>query len=218
MLLEVCTETLEGAMAAEVGGAGRVELCSALAEDGLTPTAELMTSVRAAVQLPICAMARPRPGEFRYPSEDALFEMLTDIARLRDQGADGIVVGMLDADGGIEEDQLQRAVAAAGPLPVTFHRAFDTLMDQESGLETLVRCGVRRVLTGGGPGPAVDHLEELAALVGQAGDRIEILVGGSVREHNLALLQKATDAKAFHSALDRAPTAGSVRDLLQAGA
>lgn len=204
-------------MAAEVGGAARVELCSALEVDGLTPTPDLMASVRQTVDLPICAMARPRAGAFRYATEDALFEMLTDIARLRDQGADGIVIGMLDAHGRIEEEQLQRTVAAAGPLPVTFHRAFDALEDQAHGLEVLIACGVQRVLTGGGPGPAEDHLEDLAALVGQAGERIEILVGGSVREHNLALLQKATDAKAFHSALDRAPTSASVRALLQAG-
>ncbi|MGB0952312.1 MAG: copper homeostasis protein CutC [Planctomycetota bacterium] len=218
MLLEVCTETLEGAMAAEIGGAARIELCSHLDEDGLTPPPALMREVRTTVQLPICAMARPHAGPFHYPTEDTLFQMLTDIARLRDQGADGIVVGMLDLDGQIHVDHLERAVAAAGPLPVTFHRAFDGLRDQAAGLETLIRCGVQRVLTGGGPGPAEEHLEELAALVGQAGDRIEILVGGSVREHNLALLKSATCAEAFHSALDRAPTAASVRDLLQAGA
>lgn len=218
MILEVCTETLEGARAAEVGGASRVELCSALEADGLTPTPTLMSDVRAAVELPICAMARPQSGAFRYPSEDAFLEMLTDVGRLRDQGADGIVVGMLDGAGQIEVEQLQRAVAAAGTLPVTFHRAFDVLEDQESGLNTLMDCGVQRVLTGGGPGAATEHLESLAALVGQAGDRIEILIGGGVRAHNLALMKKATNAIAFHSALDRAPTPTSVRALLAAGA
>ena len=214
MILEICTETLAGARAAEEGGATRVELCSDLDADGLTPTLELMAAVREAVALPICAMARPRAGAFRFLSEDSLFEMLTDIARLRDQGADGIVVGMSDGNGKIEVDQLQRAVAAAGPLPVTFHRAFDTLEDQEEGLEILIRCGVQRVLTGGGPGAAEGHLEDLASLVDQAKGRIEIVVGGGVRLHNLKLLRKATGATAFHSALDRNPTAESVRELL----
>lgn len=212
-LLEVCTETLQGALAAQEGGAHRIELCSELDLDGLTPSEHLLHAVKEVVDIPVLCMARPCGGSFQLSAE-VFEEVLAHARRLKTLGADGLVVGMMTAEGTVHEPQLARLMQVADGLPVTFHRAFDDAANAEEALETLIAHGVERVLTSGCRGHAEQGAEQLKKIVEQAAGRIAIVVGGGVRAHNVRQLQQVTGANEFHSALDRKPTAASVRELL----
>ena len=213
MKLEICTETLAGALAAEQGGAARIELCSRLDLDGLTPDLDLLREVRGAVGIPVFAMARPRPGSFVMTSE-GFQELLEHLYQVLDRGCDGVVLGMLREDGSMHQAVLRQARDVACDLPLTFHRAFDQVQDQAKGLEDLIACGVDRVLTSGGAATALEGAESLRARIQQAGDRCRVLIAGSVRANNLAALTTIPGAEEFHSGLDRCPTAQRVAELV----
>lgn len=184
-------------MGAVEAGAHRLELCVRLETGGLTPPAALLRQVKAAVGIPVFAMARPRPGPFVFtPVEVA--DTLREIAALADAGADGVVVGFLDGESRVDAAATARAVNSAGSLPVTFHRAFDETPDLPASLEALAGLGVRRVLTGGGRGAARDHADALSALVRAAAD-VEILVGGRVRGDHVRHLVAYTGAREVHA-------------------
>lgn len=213
-LLEICTETLSGVGAASTGGAQRIELCSALDLDGLTPNDDLIVAARAATDLELSVMVRPQPGDFKV--DGALLKtMCAQTERVTALGADGVVCGCLLANGEIDQASLGELVAAADGLPVTFHRAFDQTPDLLAACELLIECGVSRVLTSGGAATAMQGCAILKELVALAGDRLDIVVGGSVRRTNIQQLQASTHAKQFHSALDRAPTTASVQELIR---
>src|SRR5581483_9465296 len=148
MLFEICVEGVDGAVAAERGGGDRVELCASLVEGGITPSLGTVRATVGAVRVPVMVMVRPRGGDFLYsPLEFA--SMRDDVAALRETGAAGVVFGCLTSDGLIDEERTRELVAAARPLSVTVHRAFDMTDDPEDALEALIRCGVDRVLTSG---------------------------------------------------------------------
>jgi len=179
-------------------GAHRLELCRDLDTGGLTPPSELLADVRAAVDVPVFAMARPRPGSFVLEA-DGVALLLADVGRLAGSGADGIVMGALLGDGKIDAATTGRCVDAAGSLPVTFHRAFDEVADPFAALDTLVDVGVRRVLTAGGPGRAREGVDRLAMLVRYAADRIVILAGGGVRGDHVRHLVAFTGVHEVHA-------------------
>lgn len=214
VIFEICTETLAGAIAAEQGGAHRIELCAHLELDGLTPNPDLLLAVKEAVEIPVLCMVRPHPGSFCY-TEPQLQDLLDDAQRLIALGADGLVVGMLTSEGTVDMVQLQRFMKLNCGMPVTFHKAFDVLAHQEEGLEQLIQLGVQRVLTSGGAATAEQGIDQLEKLVRLAAGRIEIVVGGGLRAHNVKALRTQTKALAFHSALDRNPTVESVGKLVQ---
>src|SRR5690606_25085919 len=139
---EVCVESVAGARAAAAGGADRIELCSALVEGGLTPSVGLLARTRAVCRLTTMVMLRPRGGDFCY-SDDEVEQMRIDREVLREHGADGFVLGFLEPDGSIDERRTRAFVAAAAPLPVTFHRAFDWTPHPFAALERLIDCGVK---------------------------------------------------------------------------
>jgi copper homeostasis protein len=211
--LEICTETMAGALAAESGGATRIELCSRLDLDGLTPDLELLKQVREAVAIPVFAMVRPNPGGFVLSAED-LLELLIHLQEVQEIGCDGVVLGMLTPEGEVHEEYLQQARAAVADLPLTFHRAFDQVSDQAQGLEGLIACGVDRVLTSGGAASAMEGVLPLQSLVRQSTDHCRILVGGGVRAVNLMELRERTGASGFHSGLDGSPTPVKVAELV----
>jgi copper homeostasis protein len=211
--LEICTETMAGALAAESGGASRIELCARLDLDGLTPDLELLQEVRQAVTIPVFAMVRPYPGGFVL-SEGELVDLRIQLQEVQEVGCDGIVLGMLLANREVHRDSLRQARAAVPDLPLTFHRAFDHVRDQARGLEDLIDCGVDRVLTSGGKASSMEGVRQLHSLVERAGDRCGILVGGGVRAVNLKELRERTGAKEFHSGLDGAPTVETVAELV----
>ena len=194
---EVCIDTVESALAAEAGGASRVELCSALGEGGLTPSLGLMKVVRSRIRIPIAAMVRPRAGDFCY-SDDEFEVMKQDLVALQQQGADMIVLGLLLPDGTIDVERTRQLIDLARPLPVTFHRAFDMTKDAKASLETLIQLGCDRVLTSGQEKSVLEGLDLLVDLVRQAGDRILVVPGGGITERNLPRILRECPVREFH--------------------
>tara|TARA_R110002096_G_scaffold40376_2_gene109832 strand:- start:2289 stop:3050 length:762 start_codon:yes stop_codon:yes gene_type:complete len=197
VLVEVCVESVAGAYAAVVGGAQRIELCSSLAEGGLTPSAGLCEAVCAAIKVPVFAMVRPRAGDFLYDSTE-VDVMARDIESLADRGAAGIVVGALSSDGRIDHRRMAEFVDLANGLPVTCHRAFDMCRDAEEGLEVLCDLGVKRVLTSGQKATAYDGRAQIRAAVQQADGRIEIMAGCGLRPDHVERLVEVTGVREVH--------------------
>lgn len=211
-LIEICVEGIDGLLAAQAGGADRVELCASLLEGGITPS---LGTVRAALELatvPFHVMVRPRGGDFLY-SDTEYRSMLADVAALRELGVAGVVFGCLRADGTIDEERMAELTRAAGPLNVTCHRAFDMTRDPEEALEALIRAGVGRVLTSGQRDTAVEGAGLLAELVRQAGDRIVVLGCGALDLDNIADIRRRTGLKEMHfAALRDEPSAMDYRN------
>lgn len=197
VLLEACVTDVENARAAEAAGADRLELCRDLDVGGLTPDLRVLEDVLAHVALPVNAMVRFRPGSFRTRSGD-VDTMAREIERLLDAGANGVVVGLLGADDGVDVAATRSLVAAASGRPVTFHRAFDATPDQLEALEDLRETGVARVLTGGGPGTALEGAITLAELMRRSGE-VTILAGGRVRGDHVVRLVEATGVQEIHA-------------------
>jgi copper homeostasis protein len=221
VIFELCAESVQACVAARDGGADRIELCSALELDGLTPSHGLVREVVERSELPVHAMVRPRSGDFLY-TNDEFAVMERDVAHLRTLGVSGVVFGLLRPDGRVDVERTARLVEAAGPLEVTFHRAFDQLADLTQGLEDVIGTGCGRVLTSGGAADVVAGVEALARLVEWAAGRIEIALGGGLRLENAAALARTTGARHFHGSLRRFATGKSyvepedVRAVVQA--
>jgi len=187
ILVEACVDSIESALAAARGGAHRLELCANLIEGGTTPSAGTLAVCRARLDIPIFVLIRPRGGDFLYSAAE-LAVMLEDIRRAQQAGAQGVVTGVLRADGEIDADRTGELIAAARPLHVTFHRA----------LETLVALGVERVLSSGQAATAPEGADTIARLVRQAAGRIGVLPGGGVTPDNAAALVRATGVTEVH--------------------
>jgi len=199
-LLEICVETLDAALAAERGGADRIELCGDLSVGGVTPSAALMRAVREQVRIPIFAMIRPRGGDFCY--SDAEFEqMKKEIGVAKTGGMNGLVFGILRRDGTVDVARNAELVELAKPLPVTFHRAFDETPDLFVALEDVLGAGFARILTSGGAAAAEAGSAKLTELARRAGQRITILAGGGIHPENIAAIAGATHADEVHSGL-----------------
>jgi copper homeostasis protein len=199
-LLEISVETLAAAIAAERGGANRIELCEDLSIGGITPCDDLMRKTRAAVKIPIFAMIRPRGGSFTY-SDSELSQMRRDIEVAKSCKMDGIVLGILQNDNSVDVQQTRALIKIASPLPVTFHRAFDETHYLPEALESVIETGATRILTSGGKRTAQLGAAALADLVAAAADRITIVPGGGINASNFAELIRVTRAREFHSGL-----------------
>jgi copper homeostasis protein len=200
ILLEISVETAEAAVAAERGGAQRIELCTQLRLGGLTPGDELMRVVRESVRVPVFAMIRPRAGDFVYSPEE-LTRMLRDITAAQRLGMDGIVLGVLMRDAQVDVERTRELVMAAEPLPVTFHRAFDDVADLDAALEDVIATRATRILTSGGAVTAPAGIEKLARLVAAAKERVLILPGGGINAPNVAQVARQSGAREIHSGL-----------------
>jgi copper homeostasis protein len=197
ILIEVCVDNLVSAMAAEVGGASRVELCGALSEGGITPSSGIILKARQLIAIDIFVMIRPRTGNFVY-SENEFDSMLLDIASARELGANGIVSGMLNPDGSVDTGRTTHLVNASLPLPFTFHRAFDCTPDPFQALEDIIACGCTRILTSGQQHTAFEGRELIFKLIQQAGNRIAIMPGSGVNKSNVVSLISKTGAREVH--------------------
>lgn len=206
--MEICIDCLESARNAIEGGATRLEVCSALSEGGLTPTPGLVQTVKSFSALPIYAMLRLRPGNFVYTQEE-MDVMLHDLRILKDHGVDGFAFGALTSNGEINLTFCKSVLSAAHPLPLTFHRAFDEVNDPLSSLETLIDLGFERILTSGQKDTAEEGLPLIQRLVQAARNRIVIMPGSGIAEHNISKVKAISGAKEFHaSAKKKMPTSG----------
>jgi copper homeostasis protein len=198
--VEISVESVERAVAAERGGASRIELCASLDVGGVTPSVELMRAVRARVIVPIFAMVRPRGGDFFYSAAE-FEEMRTSIEVAREVGMDGVVMGLLKGDRNVDVERTKELVREAAPMPVTFHRAFDESADLFAALEDVVTTGAARVLTSGGANKAPEAVARIAELVRRAGGRIVVMPGSGITAGNVAEIAAATGAMEIHAGL-----------------
>jgi copper homeostasis protein len=200
ILIEVAVDSVASAIAAERGGARRLEICSSLIEGGVTPSIGLIEQTRAATSIALYVIIRPRGGDFLYDAQE-FGTMRRDITAAKKMGADGIVLGILKADGQIDTARTSELVDWARPLRVTFHRAFDMSPDLFRSLEDICTTGVDRVLTSGGEQTAPLGLKAIGELVKAAGTRIAVMPGSGIDEHNVRNVVEQTGAREIHVGL-----------------
>ena len=201
--LEIAANSVASALAAQEGGADRIELCSALELGGLTPSHATIALARERLAIPIYVLIRPRAGDFLY-NDLELEVMRYNIEACKALRCAGVVIGALDADGNVDVARCRTLVAAAGKLGVTFHRAFDVTRDPQRALEDVVGLGCERVLTSGARASAPEGADLIRKLVAQAGERIAIMPGAGIHAGNVAALRIATGAREFHASAKRA--------------
>jgi copper homeostasis protein len=190
LLLEACVAGVESALAAQQGGADRVELCEDLAVGGVTPSAGAIAVACRALEIPVHVLIRPRGGDFLY-SEWEFEVMRRDLETAQALGAAGVALGLLTASGAVDCERTARLVKAARPLRVTFHRAFDLVREPHQALEELIALGVDRILTSGGSPTAREGLARLGDLARSSAGRIGIMAGGQIREDDLPAILAA---------------------------
>ena len=198
--LEICLDSAESAIAAEQGGADRVELCADLMEGGITPSAGLIAAVRQKISIGLQVMIRPRGGDFCYTAPE--FEIMRKDVRMAKQlGANGVVFGILDPDGKIDIARTRELVELARPLNVTHHRAFDMSNDLFRALEDVIKTGADRILTSGGEATVSIGLQTITRLIKAAGDRIIIMPGGGITRQDIRHVAEKSGAREIHVGL-----------------
>ena len=212
IVVEAAVETVEQAVAAERVGVDRLELCADLDDGGVTPTFAVIEAVVAATSLPVQVMVRPRPGHFEF-SYDEVSLMKKDIGLIRGVRRTAIVTGVVDDAGAVNLPALRRLLAAAESCAVTFHRAIDIVAEPVAALEDLATLRVQRVLTSGGGPSAMEGIEQLAAMVKRAGNRITIIAAGGIRAHNVREVIERTGVREIHA---RFENENQMRQLVEA--
>ncbi len=198
-IFEVCVDSIDSALAAERGGADRVELCSDLLEGGLTPAYGTLKVATERLRIGIMMMIRPRGGDFCY-SEAEFAAMAHDVHLAKDVGASGVVFGILTPEGDVDVERTRQLIQRARPLAVTFHRAFDMTRDPFAALEALVGLGVDRVLTSGQEPSVLEGLDLIAELVARAAGRIVVMPGGGITDRNIARIRAKLPVAEMHFA------------------
>ncbi|WP_422038739.1 copper homeostasis protein CutC [Roseibium sp.] len=194
--LEVCVDTIEGAWIAAENGADRIELCAALSEGGLTPSAGMMAAA-SRLPVPVYAMIRPRAGDFRYSDAEKTI-MLRDIQLAGQHGMSGIVTGAVTSEGRLDVEFLSPALRHSG-LQGTLHRVFDTLHDLPLAIADAIDSGFERILTSGQGRKADQHLQALAEIVRLAKARISIMAGSGVSHLNASRILAETGVRELHA-------------------
>ncbi|MCW1922053.1 copper homeostasis protein CutC [Luteolibacter arcticus] len=197
MTLEICVDSLDSILACAEAGADRIELCASLTEGGLTPSGGMVVQARTLFPGEIAMMIRPRGGDFLYQPEE-IAAMCADIELARDLGADAVVFGCLSPDGSLDLAAIETLLDACDGFPAVFHRAFDVCADLPAALEALAELGFERILTSGGAPSVMEALDPIAALVQQAGDRLEILPGGGIKPEYVAEIIRHTGVNQVH--------------------
>ena len=206
---EICATSVASCIAAQEGGADRVELCAGIPEGGTTPSYGMIRNARESISIALNVIIRPRGGDFLY-SENEIQEMLYDIQVAKELGADGLVFGCLNPDGSVDMSAMSRLMKAAGDTPVTFHRAFDHTNYPFKALEDIISLGCARILTSGCRPTALEGVDLLAQLVEKAGDRIIIMPGCGVKENNIAEIARLSGAREFHFSARESVESGMV--------
>ncbi|RAN81693.1 copper homeostasis protein CutC [Bacillus sp. SRB_336] len=207
MMLEIAANSVASAVAAQDGGAGRVELCTALELGGLTPSHAQIALARERLHIPLYVLVRPRAGDFLY-SDLECETMQRDIEACAALGCDGVVLGVLDANGEVDMPRCRALIGAAGTMGVTFHRAFDLTRDPLSSLGDLIQLGCERVLTSGARASAPEGAALIRQLVELAAGRIVVMPGAGVDAGNIGRLREVTGASEFHASAKRQHPSG----------
>lgn len=196
-LFEVCANGLQSAINAQASGADRIELCENLEVGGVTPAPEVMMKVRESIHLPIHVLIRPRAGDFNYGEEEfqIIIESIQTCKKLK---MEGVVFGVLHNDFTIDQEHTAQLISLAKPMSVTFHRAFDVVIDPVESLHTLIKLGVNRILTSGQKENALLGSDLISKLVSIAEDKITLLAGGGITEDNIAAIVKQSGTHEFH--------------------
>jgi copper homeostasis protein len=201
-LFELCAESVEAAIAAQAGGADRIELCAGLAQGGITPDAALTKASIAAVSIPVYVLIRPRSGSFAFSSVE--FElMLQQIHTARSAGAAGIATGVLLSDSRVDVERTRALVEYARPMKVTFHRAFDETPDLCEALDSVIATGADSLLTSGGAAEVLRGADSIGSLLRMAAGRIHIIAGGGLRLATLTQVVRRSGNFALHGSLTR---------------
>ncbi|GAA0555888.1 copper homeostasis protein CutC [Chitinophaga japonensis] len=196
--LEICAGSVASCIAAQQGGAQRIELCDNLLEGGTTPSFATIALAREQVDIALYPIIRPRSGDFLYDGLE--FDIMQkDIEICKQLGCDGVVIGILTPEGRVDKERCKALVELAWPLGVTFHRAFDMTEDPLLALEDIIETGCERILSSGQRNTAVEGIPLLKTLVQRAAGRIAIMAGSGVRAHNIATLVKETGATEYHT-------------------
>jgi copper homeostasis protein len=194
-ILEVCIDSVESACEAALGGATRFELCANLVIGGTTPGVFLFREVRKFCDIPIHAIIRPRFGDFCY-TESELRIMAEEVRQFRDEGAEGVVVGVLRPDGTIDAAAMEALCKAAGGMHVAMHRAFDMCKDPFEALKQAEGLGVGTILTGGQRNQCLDGVELLSELVSRT--RVDIMAGSGVSADVIPQIRQKTGISSYH--------------------
>lgn len=197
-VLEIIAYDIQACQIALSAGADRIELCDNPGDGGTTPSLGMVRKAVEISSVPVFPIIRPRGGDFHYSEEE--FEiMLTDIRAFREAGCSGVVVGILNSNGTVDEARTSTLVDAAGHLAVTFHRAFDRVRNPEEALEAVIRCGCRRILTSGCRPTAPEGMDTLRKLHEISSGRIIIMPGSGIRSSNIAEIARYTGCTELHS-------------------
>ncbi|HXT34121.1 MAG TPA: copper homeostasis protein CutC [Chloroflexota bacterium] len=199
MKFEICVDSCEGVRAARDAGADRVELCANLLEGGTTPSLGAIRRARTVTGIGLHVIIRPRGGDFLY-SDDEFEEMKIDILAAREEGANGVVFGLLQSDGRVDAERSRLLIEAARPMAVTFHRAFDMAADPFEALDTLIDLGVERVLTSGQEESVLEGLPLITSLNQRAGARIIVMPGGGITSRNVERIVRESGVREIHFA------------------
>lgn len=214
ILIEAAIDSLGAAERAVREGADRLEVCSSLDVGGLTPSAELIAGCLA-FKVPCVAMARPRAGGFHYGATQ-LTQLNTMVNDVYQAGANGVVFGVLSPDDTVDANAVRAIVKAVGKRESVFHRAFDKTPYARRALDTLIACGVTRVLTSGQADTAIAGASMIRGLVEHAQGKIEILAGGTVRGHNVVELVEKTGVTQVHARATEPGVIAGIRAALDA--
>ena len=196
--LEIIGFNIESCIIAQSAGANRIELCDGPSEGGTTPSYGFIKTAREKLHIELYPIIRPRGGDFLY-SNDEFDIMKNDIRLCKELDCDGIVIGMLNADGTVDKNRCKQLVDLAYPLGVTFHRAFDRTADPFQAMEDIIEIGCERILTSGQRSNAADGATLISQLIKQADERIIIMPGSGVRSDNIVSIATQTSAAEFHS-------------------
>ena len=198
--VEIAVHTIQSALAAQNGGADRVELLNNPLEGGVTPSAGVIEAVRDKLTIDLHVIIRPRGGDFYY--DEIEFEaMQKDIAIAKRLKANGVVFGLVNPDGTVDVERTRRLTEISKPMSVTFHRAFDLCHSLPHALETLISIGIDRILTSGGEATALQGSDVIADLARQAGNRIVVMAGGGVSPESAREIVKRTGVREIHAGL-----------------
>ena len=209
--LEICAQSYQAGINAYEGGAHRIELCDQLPTGGLTPKISVLKKLKKEISIPVFVLIRSRSGDFIY-SKQEINKMTDQISQSIDAGADGIVCGALTKTNTIDVKALESFLTATQRLPITFHRAIESVHDIHASIELLISHGVTRILYGGKSGHAFKSRHELAKINDYIKGRMTLLAGSGIDSGNVMELIQVANLREIHASAKYGSTRNSTVD------